>query len=143
MTVTNISNYKGTKIEIYCSKLKCDLLITLQDPDHTLIIWLLASEWTLSYATTMRRNTSNFLYSPGHVTLWCLKVVLVAYASLARSSTRKISCLKWRNIHVQLTTWYGSANHSELRTQNSFYSTLSFYKQKTIYASIKTYLTFW
>ncbi len=30
--------------------------------------------------TTMCRNFINFLYNPGHVTLWCLEVVLVVYA---------------------------------------------------------------
>ncbi len=27
--------------------------------------------------TTIRRNSINFLYNPGHVTLWCLEVVPV------------------------------------------------------------------
>ncbi len=46
------------------------------------------------------------------MTLWYLEVVLVVYANLARSSTGEISCLKWHNTHAQLSTWYGSANHS-------------------------------
>ncbi len=34
-----------------------------------------------SYAhTTMHRNSINFLYNPGHVTLLCLEVVPVLYA---------------------------------------------------------------
>ncbi len=48
--------------------------------DHTLITWPLASEWTLICHTIMPTNTINFLYNPGHVTLWCLEVVLVVYA---------------------------------------------------------------
>ncbi len=44
-----------------------------------LIMWPLASEGdTLICHTTMCRNSIKFLYSPGHVTLWCLEVVPVA-----------------------------------------------------------------
>ncbi len=46
------------------------------------------------------------------MTRWCLEVLPVVYARLARSSTGESSCLKWCNMHAQLTTWYGSANHS-------------------------------
>ncbi len=35
---------------------------------------------TLICHTTMRKNAINFLYNPGHVTLWCLEVVPVVYA---------------------------------------------------------------
>ncbi len=35
---------------------------------------------TLICHATMRRNSINFLYNPGHVTLWCVKVGLVANA---------------------------------------------------------------
>ncbi len=35
-------------------------------------------EDTLICHTTMRGNPINFLYNPGHVTLWCVKVGLVA-----------------------------------------------------------------
>ncbi len=34
--------------------------------------------------TTMCRNAINFLYNPGHTTLWCLKVVPVFYARVVR-----------------------------------------------------------
>ncbi len=87
-------------------------LRTLQDLNHTLITWPLASEWTLICHTTMCRNTINVLYSPRYVNLWCLEVVPVVYAWLGRSSTGEISCLKWRNTHAQLTMWYSSANYS-------------------------------
>ncbi len=59
---------------------------TSQDPSHTLITQPLASEWTLICHTTMRRNTINCLYSPGHMNLWCLEVVPVVYAKIARHS---------------------------------------------------------
>ncbi len=35
---------------------------------------------TLICHTTMHRNSINFLYNPGHVSLWCLEVVPVANA---------------------------------------------------------------
>ncbi len=35
---------------------------------------------TLIWHTTMCRNSINFLYNPGHVTLWYLEVVSVIYA---------------------------------------------------------------
>ncbi len=47
----------------------------------TLITWPLASEQTLICHTTMHRNAINVLNIPGHVTLWCLEVVPVVYAS--------------------------------------------------------------
>ncbi len=41
-----------------------------------------SSKWvdTLIYHTTMCRNSTNLLYNPGHMTIWCLEVVLVVYA---------------------------------------------------------------
>ncbi len=45
----------------------------VRDQLHTLITGPLASKQTLSYATPQ--------YIPGHVTLWCLEVVLVVCAS--------------------------------------------------------------
>ncbi len=44
-----------------------------------------SSKWadTLICHTTMRRNAINFLHNPGHMTLWCLEVVLVVYARVA------------------------------------------------------------
>ncbi len=60
----------------------CSCLSTVS---HTLIMLNLASEWTFSYITPQcigTRNAINFLYNPGHVTLWYLKVIPVAYASL-------------------------------------------------------------
>ncbi len=35
---------------------------------------------TLMCHTSMHRNPINFLYNPGHVTLWCVEVGLVANA---------------------------------------------------------------
>ncbi len=43
---------------------------------------------TLICHTTMRRNAINFLSIPGHMTLWCLEVVPVAYA---------IDVIPWQN----------------------------------------------
>ncbi len=34
--------------------------------------------------TTMHRNYINYLYGPGHVTLWCLELVLVVYAIVSQ-----------------------------------------------------------
>ncbi len=50
---------------------------------HSLVMWPLVM-WLLALIchTTMCRNSNNFLYNPGHVTLWCLEVVLVVYASM-------------------------------------------------------------
>ncbi len=38
---------------------------------------------TLICHTTMRRHSINFLYNPGHMTIWCLEVVLVVYAGVS------------------------------------------------------------
>ncbi len=48
---------------------------------HILITWPLASKWTISYDTTQCVGILlTFLYNPGHVTRWCLEIVLVVYA---------------------------------------------------------------
>ncbi len=52
--------------------------MTSQWCHHTLIMWSLASERTLSCLTAMCKHSINFLYNPGHAILWCLEVVLVA-----------------------------------------------------------------
>ncbi len=54
---------------------------------------------TLVCHTTKRRDSIYFLYISGHMTLWCLKVVPVAYAS--NVIPRKImSELLWQDIYV-------------------------------------------
>ncbi len=46
-----------------------------------LVHWLTSSKQvdTLICHTTMRRNSINFLYNAGYMTLWCLEVVPVVY----------------------------------------------------------------
>ncbi len=48
--------------------------------DHNPIMWPLASEWKIICHTTMCRSSNDFLYNPGHRTLWYLEVVPVVYA---------------------------------------------------------------
>ncbi len=56
-----------------------------------------SSKWahTLICHTTMRRNPNNFPYNPGHVTLWCVEVGLVANAREGSKQEHD-----WSRVHV-------------------------------------------
>ncbi len=68
----------------------------------------------------MCRNTINFLYKSGHMVLWCLKLVPGVCARLVRSSTMEISCLKWCNMHAQLTKINMTKSHFNLLQEIKF-----------------------
>ncbi len=54
------------------------------DPIGSHSNYVTSSKWvdTLICHTTMHRNSINFPYNPGHMTFWCLEVVLVVYAKV-------------------------------------------------------------
>ncbi len=52
-------------------------------------------EDTLICHITMHRNAINFLYIPGHVTIWCLEVVHMADAGdvVPRKNMSELACV--------------------------------------------------
>ncbi len=60
---------------------------------------------TLICQATMRRNVINFLYNPGHVTLWCLEVVPVVYAWMGQFVVYPSLVVKpILQLHIQVLT---------------------------------------
>ncbi len=66
---------------------------------------------TLIFHTTMCRNFINFLYFPGHVTLWSLKVVQVVYARVMWYSTQFVEACDWLTFtsHCSMASVFGAS----------------------------------
>ncbi len=77
----------------------------------------------------MCRNTINLLYNPGHVTRWCLEVVLVVFASDV-TPQKSMSELAWEKDYKPLPLPSQNTILSGIVIQRALQKKMEFYQRK-------------